>query len=128
MSRTPAPPSEEQAAEWKASGARLRELRQAAGLSQEALSINVDMDQSTLSKMERVGLHLGSRKRIAEIAEELGVRVRIVIRDRDGRTVRHEALTGARSSLSTLARHAAASGEIVGLEIESKDAPEPVGG
>lgn len=118
MSRTPAPPSEEQAAEWRASGARLRELRQAAGLSQEALSIGVDMDQSTLSKMERMGLHLGSRKRIAEIAEELGVRVRIVIRDRDGRTVRHEALTGTRASLSTLARQVAANGETVGLEIE----------
>ena len=127
MSKAPVPPSEEQAEAWRASGARLRELRQAAGLSQEALSIGVDMDQSTLSKMERMGLHLGSRKRIAEIAEELGARVRIVIRDRDGHTVRHEALTGARSSLSTLARQAAASGEIVGLEIEPKNASEAVG-
>ena len=126
MSRTPEPPSEEQAAEWRASGARIRELRQAAGLSQEALSIGVDMDQSTLSKMERVGLHLGSRKRIAEIAEELGVRVRIIIRDRSGRTVRHEELTGTRSSLSKLARDAAANGQIVGLEIEPGDGqPNP---
>lgn len=86
--------------------------------------MDVDMDQSTLSKIERTGPHLASRKRIAEIADELGCRVRIEFRDGTGSVLRHEALNASKTSLATIARRAATNGEIVAVEFEETRADD----
>jgi transcriptional regulator with XRE-family HTH domain len=55
-----------------AAGARLRALREAKGLSQEALSLRAEVDQSTLSKVERLGPNQMSWSNILRVAEALG--------------------------------------------------------
>lgn len=56
-------------------GARIREVRQAAGLSQEAVSLSADMDQSTLSKLERLGPHVVSWQKLFGLASSLGPKI-----------------------------------------------------
>ena len=61
----------------KAAGAALRELRIAAGLSQEDISFAADIDQSTLSKVERLGPAAVGWARFCRIVEALGHEVQI---------------------------------------------------
>lgn len=63
-----------------AAGEALRALRKKVGRSQEDLSIEIDMDQSTLSKVERLGPSATGWKRFCKIAEALGHEVEIVFR------------------------------------------------
>jgi transcriptional regulator with XRE-family HTH domain len=62
----------------RAAGAALRALREKAGRSQEDLSIEIDMDQSTLSKVERLGPSAVGWTRFCKIAEALGHQIEIV--------------------------------------------------
>lgn len=55
----------------KTAGAKLRQLREHRRMSQEDLSFEASIDQSTLSKVERLGPHLASWKKILKIAEAL---------------------------------------------------------
>ncbi len=64
----------------RAAGAALRVLRERAGRSQEDLSIEIDMDQSTLSKVERLGPSAVGWTRFCKIAEALGHEVEIAFR------------------------------------------------
>lgn len=54
-----------------AAGSRIRALREGKGLSQEALSLNAEVDQSTLSKAERLGPHQLSWSKLLRLAEAL---------------------------------------------------------
>lgn len=64
----------------QAAGAALRELRERAGRSQEDVSIDINLDQSTLSKVERLGPGVIGWTRFCKIAEALGCEVEIVFR------------------------------------------------
>jgi transcriptional regulator with XRE-family HTH domain len=64
----------------KAAGARLRELRIAAGASQEDVSFAAKLDQSTLSKVERVGPGVISWARFCRVAAVLGYDVEVTYR------------------------------------------------
>ena len=64
----------------KAAGAALRGLREKASRSQEDLSIEIGMDQSTLSKVERLGPSAATWTRFCKIAHALGHDVEIVLR------------------------------------------------
>lgn len=55
-----------------ANGARIREVRQKAGLSQEDLSFEANIDQSTLSKIERLGPQVVSWQKLFALADALG--------------------------------------------------------
>lgn len=61
-------------------GAALRDIRTKLGRSQEDVSIEIDMDQSTLSKVERLGPAQVGWKRFCEIAKALGHEAEIVFR------------------------------------------------
>ena len=58
----------------------LRDLRQKAGRSQEDVSIDVDMDQSTLSKLERLGPAAVGWTKFCRVADALGYRVEVSLR------------------------------------------------
>lgn len=64
----------------QAAGAKLKELRQAAGMSQEDVSFAGNIDQSTLSKVERLGPSAIGWTRFCKLAEALGHEVEIVFR------------------------------------------------
>jgi len=64
----------------KAAGARLREIRTAAGLSQEDLSFATQVDQSTLSKVERLGPGAIGWGRFCAIVKALGYEVEVTYR------------------------------------------------
>jgi hypothetical protein len=64
----------------KMAGAALRDIRTKLRRSQEDVSIEIDMDQSTLSKVERLGPAAVGWKRFAEIARALGHEAEIVLR------------------------------------------------
>lgn len=64
----------------KVAGARLRELRIAAGMSQEHLSFAASIDQSTLSKIERLGPGEVGWTRFCRIVAALGHEVEISYR------------------------------------------------
>jgi transcriptional regulator with XRE-family HTH domain len=64
----------------RAAGAALRELRQKAGRSQEDVSIEIDMDQSTLSKTERLGPAAVGWARFCRIANALDYNVEVIFR------------------------------------------------
>ena len=55
----------------KIAGARLRELRERKGLSQEDASFEAGVEQSTLSKIERLGPHIASWGKIFKLAAAL---------------------------------------------------------
>ncbi len=73
-----------QAEQDKAAGAALRELRQRAGLSQEELADTANVDQSLLSKVERLGPGSVGWTRFCRIAHELGYEVEISFKKTDG--------------------------------------------
>ncbi|MCG3777281.1 MAG: hypothetical protein JW395_4159 [Nitrospira sp.] len=64
----------------RAAGLHLKELRQNAGKSQEDLSFSASVDQSTLSKVERIGPSAVSWPRFVRIAQQLGCEVEISFR------------------------------------------------
>ena len=66
-----------QDAALRQSGLAIRTLREEAGLSQEALSFEANVDQSTLSRVERLGPHTISWKKLRSIAKALGCVVEI---------------------------------------------------
>jgi transcriptional regulator with XRE-family HTH domain len=66
-----------QADQDKAAGAALRELRKDAGLSQEELAAAANVDQSILSKVERLGPSAVRWAQFCRIARELGYGVEI---------------------------------------------------
>lgn len=55
----------------KRAGAALRRLREEAGLSQEELAADANLDQSRLSKLERLGPHVVSFHKLTEVARAL---------------------------------------------------------
>ncbi len=62
----------------KKAATALRDIRIRLGRSQEDVSIEIDLDQSTLSKVERLGpAHVGW-KRFCEIVKALGYEAEIV--------------------------------------------------
>lgn len=73
----------EQELAMKAAGERLKAMRERAGLSQEALALNINYDQSSLSKVERVGPHKVSWSKLFAIAEKLGCVVEVNFRPRE---------------------------------------------
>jgi transcriptional regulator with XRE-family HTH domain len=58
-------------------GTALKELRKARGLSQEALAAEADLDQSLLSKVERLGPGAVGWQRFCRIASALGCDVEV---------------------------------------------------
>lgn len=72
----------EQEAAYVEAGARLRALRQDKGLSQEALSLNAEIDQSTLSKVERLGPQVVGWRKLAQVAEALDCIIEVNFRPR----------------------------------------------
>lgn len=66
-----------QEAALRQSGLAIRTLREKAGLSQEALSFEAGVDQSTLSRVERLGPHTVSWQKLRSIAKALGCVVEI---------------------------------------------------
>ncbi len=64
----------------KRAGERLRELRIASGKSQEAISFAANLDQSTLSKVERLGPGAVGWARFCRLAEVLGYEVEVTLR------------------------------------------------
>jgi transcriptional regulator with XRE-family HTH domain len=64
----------------QAAGAKLKELRQLAGKSQEGVCLAADVDQSTLSKVERLGPVAIGWGRFCRLAESLGFNVEVVFR------------------------------------------------
>lgn len=72
----------EQEAAWIESGQRLRELRQAKNLSQEAVCMASNVDQSSFSKAERRGLNELSLKKLQAVAEAMDCVIEITFRPR----------------------------------------------
>jgi transcriptional regulator with XRE-family HTH domain len=64
----------------KKAGAALRDIRAKLGRSQEDVSIDIDLDQSTLSKIERTGPAAVGWKRFCEVVNALGYEAEIVFR------------------------------------------------
>lgn len=64
----------------KAIGGRVRELRRAAGLSQESLAAAAGIDRSTLAKIE-TGSRLPDLPTVVSLAEALGVSVSTITQD-----------------------------------------------
>lgn len=62
-----------------AAGASIREIRQENGLSQEQLAMDAGIDQSTLSKIERIGPHVTSWRTLFAILDVLGCEATILI-------------------------------------------------
>jgi transcriptional regulator with XRE-family HTH domain len=56
----------------KVAGATLRSLREAQGLSQEELALEAGVDQSRLSKIERLGPQAASWAQLLKITAALG--------------------------------------------------------
>ena len=66
----------------RAAGAALKDLRTARGMSQEALAMAAEVDQSMLSKIERLGPGATGWTRFCRIAEALGHEVVVTFRSR----------------------------------------------
>jgi len=62
----------------KKEGAALRDIRTPLGRSQEDVSIEIEMDQSTLSKIERLGPAAVGWKRFCEVVKALGYEAEVV--------------------------------------------------
>jgi transcriptional regulator with XRE-family HTH domain len=77
--------TEEQRLAYLAAGQRIKEARVASGQSQESLSIDSDMDQSTLSKIERMGPSIVSWKKLESLAEAMECVVEVNFRPKDSR-------------------------------------------
>jgi transcriptional regulator with XRE-family HTH domain len=63
----------------KKAGAALRDIRTKLGRSQEDISIEIDLDQSTLSKVERLGPAAVSWKRFCDVVKALGYEAEVVL-------------------------------------------------
>lgn len=63
----------------KEAGAAIKNLRKAAGLSQEELADSSDVDQSALSKAERLGPGAIGWVRFCRVANQLGFAVEICL-------------------------------------------------
>ena len=61
-------------------GKRLRELRRAKGISQEALAYEAGLDRTYISSIER-GKRNVSLENIARLAQALGVKIRTFFAD-----------------------------------------------
>ena len=72
----------EQDAAYVEAGQRLRELRQSKDLSQEAVCITANVDQSSFSKAERQGLNQLSLKKLEAVAEAMDCVLEIGFRPR----------------------------------------------
>lgn len=72
--------SPEQLEIFEAAGAAIKQARVTAGLSQEDISAASGIDQSNLSKVERLGAHVVSLKKLSDLAESLGYVVDISLR------------------------------------------------
>ena len=66
-----------QDSENKIAGQQIKSLRLAAGLSQEALALEAEVDQSGLSKVERNGPQCMNWQAIFRIADALGCVVKV---------------------------------------------------
>lgn len=66
-----------QAEALAAAGAKLRDLCERSGFSQENLSLEVNVDQSSLSKVERIGPHLFGWQKLLNVADAVGCIVKI---------------------------------------------------
>jgi transcriptional regulator with XRE-family HTH domain len=64
----------------KKAGAALREIRTKLGRSQTDVSIEFALDQSTLSKVERIGPAAVGWKRFCNVVNALGYEAEIVLR------------------------------------------------
>lgn len=64
------------------SGARLRDARQRTGKSQEDISFAAGIDQSALSKVERLGPQAVTWKKLFAIANAMGLVVEVTFRER----------------------------------------------
>jgi transcriptional regulator with XRE-family HTH domain len=61
-------------------GEQLKALRMAAGLSQEQLAADAGLDQSLVSKIERLGPGAAAWHRVCRIAEVLGYQLEVQLR------------------------------------------------
>jgi len=62
----------------KKAGAALREIRTQLGRSQEDISIDIDLDQSTLSKIERLGPSAVGWRRFCDVVKALGYEAEVI--------------------------------------------------
>ena len=70
-------PRDPQETALRRSGRAIRTIREKAGMSQEALSFEAGVDQSTISKVERLGPHVVSWQKLCSLVRELGCVVEI---------------------------------------------------
>jgi transcriptional regulator with XRE-family HTH domain len=75
--------STDQQAAFVSAGQKLRKLREQKGLSQEDLAFEAKVDQSTLSKVERLGPQNISLAKLIAIADKLNCIVEIDFRSND---------------------------------------------
>jgi transcriptional regulator with XRE-family HTH domain len=66
-----------------AAGQILKAIREQKGMSQEDLAFEAGMDQSTLSKVERVGPQMVSWAKLIAIAEAMGCMIEVNFRSKD---------------------------------------------
>lgn len=66
--------------EFKKAGASLRSIREAKGKTQEDLAFEAKIDQSTLSKVERLGPQMTSWSKLIQLAESLDAIVEVSFR------------------------------------------------
>jgi transcriptional regulator with XRE-family HTH domain len=64
----------------RAAGSALKQLRQRAGRSQEDLADDANIDQSMLSKVERLGPSATGWRRFCAVADALGLLVEVKFR------------------------------------------------
>jgi transcriptional regulator with XRE-family HTH domain len=73
----------EQEAAFRMAGEEIRKLRLASGRSQESISYESGIDQSNLSKVERIGPHAVSLKKLSDLAVALDCIVEVSFRKRE---------------------------------------------
>lgn len=74
-----------QAEAFAAAGASIRALRERKGLSQEKLSLDAEVDQSTVSKVERLGPQSMGWAKLVRLAEVLGCVIEVKFTSRECR-------------------------------------------
>ncbi len=103
---------------WQAAGQRLKAIRIGAGLSQEELAMDADWDQSTLSKVERLGPHMVSFSKLEALVDTLGYAVEVTIRSPAGEAgwTDHSGPT----NLRTIAKSAMLLGNVVDVTFRAR--------
>jgi Helix-turn-helix len=71
----------------RALGARVKEIRLAEGLSQEELSFKAEVDQSRLSKLERLGPAAIGWKGFCRVVAAMGFELSFTIKKSSGRVL-----------------------------------------